>query len=249
MVSKYLVRKIDVGAMPDDELAANLASVIELLKMEVIKDEQDRKTVEERGEKAPQAQRQKRELQKRSKDSKAELDAAKILFGKRAIEGDDVSKLSGNLSLKQNSIDILESGLRELANQIAEQEAVVAKVTNSYYQAESTGLVDEVIKDSLELIKQFADLQVVIHKNLQRTYRMHSLRTEHKLKNVLNAIDFEQIAKDLQNAQFMLEKEIRVKQESKIPRAEPRGGYLDDKHFHRTLGSEVRDFAAKEATQ
>ena len=244
MVRKNLVRTIDVVAMPDDELAANLASVIELLKMEVIKDEQDRKTVEERGEKAPQAQRQ-----KRSKDSKAELDAAKILFGKRAIEGDDVSKLSGNLSLKQNSIDILESGLRELANQIAEQEAVVAKVTNSYYQAESTGLVDEVIKDSLELIKQFADLQVVIHKNLQRTYRMHSLRTEHKLKNVLHAIDFEQIAKDLQNAQFMLEKEIRVKQESKIPRAEPRGGYLDDKHFHRTLGSEVRDFVAKEATQ
>ena len=39
MVRKYLVRKIDVGAMPDDELAANLASVIELLKMEVIKDE------------------------------------------------------------------------------------------------------------------------------------------------------------------------------------------------------------------
>ena len=45
--------------MPEDEFAMRLAKVIELLKMEVIKDEQSIKAIPSRGEKARKAQRQK----------------------------------------------------------------------------------------------------------------------------------------------------------------------------------------------
>ena len=56
-------------------------------------------------------QTQTKDLLQKSEDAKAELDAVKVSFGKRAIEGDDIGKLSAELSLKQNAADIFEQGL------------------------------------------------------------------------------------------------------------------------------------------
>ena len=58
-------------------------------------------------------QQQTKDLLQESEDAKAELGAVKVSFGKQAIAGDDVGKLSGDLSLKQNVVDILESSLQE----------------------------------------------------------------------------------------------------------------------------------------
>ena len=206
------------------------------------------KTLKSEERKLQKLRAQTEDLRKKSEVAKTELDAAKVSFGKQAIAGDDVGTLSGELSLKQNAIDILKSGLQELASQVASQEGVVAQAAQACYQDESVSLVDSLLKDSVELIEQFAKAQVVVHRNLVRTQRLNSLRTNHRVRNVLHNIDFEALANELQSAQSILEREIRVKEASKVPSAMARGGYIDETNRQKTLGSQVRDWAAAQVT-
>ena len=155
------------------------------------------KTLKSEERKLQKLQAQTQDLEKKAEAAKTELDAAKVSFGKQAIAGDDLGELSGELVLKQNAVGILEQGLQELASQITGQEKVVAQAAHACYQDESVSLVDSLLKDSVELIEQFAKAQVVVHRNLVRTQRLNSLRTNHKVRNVLHNIDFEALANEL----------------------------------------------------
>ena len=151
----------------------------------------EKKTYKNEKETLLKLQDRRDEIWLRHESARSELGDAKEIFGKELVNGGDIDKLSVSLSHKESALTIIAGGLAELNSQIAAQQRVVSEAEVALAAAETTATMKLTIKDAVSLIKELANAQVGIHKNIQRTSRMQSLRSQHGVRGGLHNIRWE----------------------------------------------------------
>ena len=122
------------------------------------------------------------EMWVRHETARGELGEAKQVFGRELVDGGDVEKLSKTLSHKESALTIIAAGLAELDAQITSQQTIVSEAEVALAAAETTATMKLTIKDAVSTIKLLANAQVDVHRNIERTARMQSLRSQHGVR-------------------------------------------------------------------